>query len=135
MEGDRLQCMTLSYPITNAATDLQTLTWGAPVFRPRPIPTDPPEFIGIVAQEQPAQNEMILDQGKIMLRVVTHGMCVAPAPVGHAYTITTRPGKTSGGWPHDPVAGGVRVLGVQHESHGMGTLYRLLVRADALCHH
>ena len=129
-----LQCSTLVYPI-NTAEQLHTLTWGAPVFKPKRGHDDKPTFIGLVAQAQPSQNPSVLDEGKIMLRVVTHGVCVAPVPCARrnsAYAPGTRLGVDDG-WPHDPIAGGVCVLGKQHDSYQMGTLYRLLVRADSLC--
>ena len=127
METD-LQRATLVYHV-NTAEALRELTWGAPVFQPN---TTPPKFVGLVAQHQPPQTQDLTDQGKIKLRVVTHGICVAPAPGNCTYTPGSKLGAESG-WPHDPTTGGVRVLGVQHDSYRMGTLYRLLVRADCLC--
>lgn len=142
MAGE-LQCATVVYRV--APGQLWRLTWGTPIFgTASPTGEAAAEvlapngaggpgtdiFCGLVAQHQPPQPRHLLDQGKILLRIVTHGVCVAPPAAGAgAYTVGRACvwGSTGGA-----ARGGAYVLGVQHDSGQLGKLYRLLVRSGLL---
>ena len=131
-----MQCATVVYRVAPGA--LWKLTWGTPVFGTA-APTGEAAaelsddagqvFCGLVAQHQPPQPRHLLDQGKILLRIVTHGVCVAPAAAAGAEAYTV--GQLCA-WARGGARGGAYVLGVRHDSGQLGKLYRLLVRSGLL---
>ena len=134
--ADALQCVTVVYRVPPGK--LADLVWGEPIFGA--LNADPgssgyavhtPDdagnavFCGIVAQHQPPQPPDLAARGCVLLRLVAHGVCVAPSKVPLTVGLAA-PWNNNG-------KGGAYVLGVQHDALARyNKLYRLLVRSALL---
>ena len=133
--ADALQCVTVVYRVPPG--DLADLVWGKPIFGA--LDADHGSsgyavhvsdgdgnavFCGIVAQHQPPQPPDLAARGCVLLRLVAHGVCVAPSQEPLTVGLAA---------PWNRNKGGAYVLGVQHDAPARyDKLYRLLVRSALL---